>query len=274
MKNNTKIAMIGAGNMGQAILRGFLKQNAVPENIFVADHKAQTCEQLQSECGIKASTDNRAAAEFADYLILAVKPHQLSAILQDIQPFLKTSSVVVSVAAGVTCAQLQKFLTRPEAPVIRAMPNTPALINEGMTALCKSPTVSDTQAKIAESLFSSVGQTVWIEDENLMNVVTALSGSGPAYFFYMLESLIEGAKGLGLSETDAKKLCLQTALGSIKMAQQSASSLTALRAQVTSKGGTTEQGVQTLQANHFADSLKKALTAATLRGKALSEQEV
>lgn len=274
MKNNTKITMIGAGNMGQAILRGFLKQNVVPDSIFVTDHKAQTCEQLQSEFGIQASTDNRAAAEFADYLILAVKPHQLSAILQDIHPFLKISSVIVSVAAGVTCAQLQKFLTRPEAPIIRAMPNTPALINQGMTALCKSPTVSDTQAQFAESLFSSVGETLWIEDENLMNAVTALSGSGPAYFFYMLESLIEGAKELGLSAPDAKKLCLQTAFGSIKMAQQSTSPLTTLRAQVTSKGGTTEQGVKTLQINHFADSLKKALAAATLRGKALSEQEV
>lgn len=273
MIKQTKIALIGAGNMGHALGKGFLKQHLSPWQLFAADPKPETCQALESEWGIQTSTDNTKAVEFADYLILAVKPQQAKAVLTALRAVLSAQQVIISIAAGITCEQIATWVGNPQQPIIRAMPNTPALYNQGITALYKTASINQAQADLTESLLSSVGETVWISKEELMNVVTALSGSGPAYFFYLFEGLVDAAHQLGLPKETAKRLCLQTALGSVTMAMQSDLPLSTLREQVTSKGGTTECGLQTLKAHDFLTILQKTLTAATLRGQALSKQE-
>ncbi len=274
--NAPKIGMIGVGNMGKALLSGFIKQKHPVSHICVADPNQDKCDTLQRQWHINSTIHNKEAAQFADFLILAVKPHQIKNILAEIQSSLQQKTVILSVAAGITSAQLCTWLSTTSGqainPIIRAMPNTPALINQGITALFKTSTVTSVQAKIAEQLLTTVGQVVWLEEESLMNVVTALSGSGPAYFFYILEALIAGAIKLGLPKDIATQLAIQTAKGSIAMAQQSDLSLENLRAQVTSKGGTTERGLEILSENNLFSILEQTIAQATQRGQALSEQ--
>jgi len=270
-----KIGIIGAGNMGKALISGLIK-NQPASHICVADPNHSQCNSLRQQWHINSTTHNSEAAKFADFLILAVKPHQIKNILIEISASLKEQTVILSIAAGITSAQLCAWLpTRPDGktnPVIRAMPNTPALINQGITALFKTDDVTDTQTKVAEQLLSTVGQVLWIEKESLMNVVTALSGSGPAYFFYMLEALIAGATKLGLPKDLATQLAMETAKGSITMAQKSNLSLEKLREQVTSKGGTTERGLEVLSENNLFSILEQTIEQATQRGKILSEK--
>lgn len=272
MTNTPKLSMIGAGNMGQALLNGLIKQNYPPTHICVADPCEDKRTTLQKQCGILCTQDNHQAAQFADFLILAVKPHQIKPVLEEIHPSLQKNTVVLSVAAGITATQLSTWLGNAHAPVIRAMPNTPALINQGITALYKTNTVTPPQVEMAEQLLNAVGQTIWLDDESLMNVVTALSGSGPAYFFYILEGLIAAAEKLGLPKKVATQLAMQTAAGSIAMAQQSDLPLETLRAHVTSEGGTTERGLEILSDNDLLSILEQTIKQATLRGQALSEQ--
>jgi pyrroline-5-carboxylate reductase len=270
--NKAKIGMIGAGNMGQALLSGLIKQHYPKTHICIADPSEEKCTLFKQQWDILCSQHNNQAAQFADFLILAVKPHQIKSVLEEIRADIQKNTVILSVAAGVTATQLTTWLANAQNPVIRAMPNTPALINQGITALYKTSTVTQSQAQTAEKLLSAVGQTIWIEDESLMNVVTALSGSGPAYFFYILEGLIAAAEKMGLPKNIAQQLAMQTAKGSIAMAQQSNFSLEALRAQVTSKGGTTERGLEVLSEHNLFSTLEQTIKQAALRGQALSEQ--
>jgi len=270
--NETKIGFIGAGNMGQSLIKGLLRQNFEPRSIWVVDHHQDKLSQLQRDYQVNTSHEASDIIEAIDVIILAIKPQDIKALLNRIKPAIKINSkLIISVAAGIQSNQIGNWLENGNIPLIRAMPNTPALFNMGITGLYATKAVSSSQQALADKLFKAVGETVWVENESLIDAITALSGSGPAYFFYMLESLIESGIELGLSESQATKLAHHTGLGALEMARQSNQPLEALRNAVTSKGGTTEAGLKALMNNDFKNTLKAALKAAYLRSKALSQ---
>jgi pyrroline-5-carboxylate reductase len=222
--------------------------------------------------GIHATTDNAHVASMADVLILAVKPQSLHAMLTPlISVFNPQKTLLISIAAGITTSHIQQWLAQPALAMIRAMPNTPALYGKGITGLFATSTVSEAQKQTAQSLLDAVGKTVWVASEAAMDVVTALSGSGPAYYFYFMEALIAGATELGLPENIARELTLHTALGSAHMALHSADPLSQLRKNVTSPGGTTEQGINVLKNGKLDTLLLAALRAAASRAQSLAD---
>lgn len=271
---NHKIGMIGGGNMGSALIGGLIRQGWDPKAIFVSDHGAATCERLKATWGVNASTNHHRMVSRVEVIILAVKPQQMHTVVADLAPQLERqarSPLLISIAAGIQIAQIQKWLQIP-LPLIRAMPNAPALLGCGITGLFPSPHLTPPERQLGENLLKAFGETIWLPEENLMDVVTALAGSGPGYFFYLLENMIQGGIELGLPADIAKKLTLQTAFGSVQMALQTQETLPQLQQKVTSPGGTTEQGINVLKNGKLPDLLKETLRAATARGKALSKQ--
>jgi pyrroline-5-carboxylate reductase len=205
--------------------------------------------------------------------VLAVKPQSVRFVVASLIPvFDPNKTLLISVAAGITTSQFQRWFGLSDLGMVRAMPNTPALFAQGISGLFATAAVTASQRQMVEALLQTVGETVWIPEESLMDIVTALSGSGPGYFFYFIESLIKGAAELGLPEDIARKLTLQTALGSAYMALHSTDDLGRLREKVTSPGGTTEQGINVLKDGKLGDLLFAALQAAAAHGKSLSEQ--
>ena len=272
MKQPLKIGIIGGGNMGQAMLEGFLKQGIAPQYLMVADHKNEHCQQVTKLFEVFATTDNAKLAESVDVLILAIKPQQMPIVVREMASCI-THQLIVSVAAGVGTDQIKAWLGNENTAIIRAMPNTPAVIGEGATALFANASVTQSQKDAVQELMQSLGSVLWVNKESQMHVVTALSGSGPAYFFYMLENLITAGEALGLSTSQAEQLTLQTALGSIQMALKSDVDLQTLRRKVTSKGGTTERGIQILQEGHFAELILQAVQQAAERSREISDTQ-
>ncbi len=272
MQSLGNIGFIGGGNMGSCLIGGLIKKGYPKQHLLVSDHGADTCRALQQTWDIYTTAHNLEMAKRADILVLAVKPQHLKNVLLEIASEVPTSILIISIAAGITTVQIKRWLGNAQANVIRAMPNTPALLGHGITGLFAAKNISHTQRQQAEQLLSCVGETVWVEEEGLMDVVTALSGSGPAYFFYMMECLIKAGSDLGLPEEISSKLTLHTALGSALMALNSKEDILSLREKVTSKGGTTEQGINTLKDGKLAALIANVLKAATLRGQSLSEQ--
>lgn len=267
------IGIIGGGNMGNCLIGGLIKHGYAKEKIKVADHSEQTCVALKQKWGVFSTTDNQAVAAMSQIIVLAVKPNQIKAVLQNVALTSELpNKLFISIAAGMTTQQIQHGLGSSQVPIVRAMPNTPALFGQGITGLYATPFVSFAQKEQAQKLFDAVGQSVWVEEESLIDVVTALSGSGPAYFFYIMESFIQGAQALGLSEEAARKLTLETALGSTHMALHASQSLAALRQNVTSPGGTTQAGIQVLKDGKLDALLLQTLKAAVQRAKELSQQ--
>lgn len=272
MKNDKRIGFIGGGNMGNALVGGLLHHGHNKENIWVTDPNAQTCQQLKEKWGIHITSNNQDIASLVDILVLAVKPQNMKEVVTQIASHVDSQKVLlVSIAAGITTQQILRWLQQ-NAALVRVMPNTPALLGKGMAGMYATQAVSALQKKQTETLLQSVGDAVWIENEALMDVVTALSGSGPAYFFYMMECLISGATQLGLPHDIASKLTLNTALGSAFMALEQSDDVAKLREKVTSKGGTTEQGIKVLKDAKLEQILLNVLEAATEQGKRLSEQ--
>lgn len=266
-----KIGFIGAGNMCKAMLSGFLAKGIAKNALMVSDHKHENIQQIAKRFGVATTVSNSDLAADADIIILAVKPQQMVSAIESMGK-VSGSKTVISIAAGIEVKQLQRFLQNGSVHVIRAMPNTPAVIGEGITTLYSPQTLSASQKEMFETLFSSLGQTLWVEDEQLMHVATALAGSGPAFIYYFLECLIQGGIENGLSSQQATKLATQTALGAIKMATIQPEDLSTLRKQVTSKGGTTEQGLNYLFDNGFSELLVETINQATNRSKELAKQ--
>lgn len=268
----THIAFIGGGNMATSIIGGLLKQNSVSaDQIHVSDPGDEQRQRLQTELSIHTHTTNDSAVEQADVVILAVKPQVMKNVLVPLQPLLKHNQpLLISIAAGINLSSLQSWSGCQS--VVRCMPNTPALVGEGATAMFASDAVTIDQRNQTDSLLNSVGITLWVQSEDEIDAVTAVSGSGPAYYFLLMEAMIEAGQKLGLSQQTATQLTLQTALGAGRMAKQAEVAPDELRRQVTSPGGTTEKALETFADAHFKETVNAALAAARQRAKELSEE--
>lgn len=257
--------------MGRALIGGLIASGHSPSRIRVAD-PVESCRQAcASHAGVMVTDDNRAACEGADVVVLAVKPQQLREVCLALVPALGASSLVLSIAAGITLSHLEAWLGSARA-IVRAMPNTPAQIGCGAAGLCANAAVSGAQHGQAERLLAAVGVVEWLEDESLMDAVTALSGSGPAYVFLLLELLEQAGSELGLPTALSRNLALATVEGAARLARASSEEPATLRRQVTSPGGTTEKALQSFNDADLAGIVRRALTAARDRGRELAAQ--
>ncbi|MEN9916214.1 MAG: pyrroline-5-carboxylate reductase [Pseudomonadota bacterium] len=269
---NSIISFIGAGNMATSLIKGLLKKNYPSKNIWATNNNLEQLDKLRN-LNINLTVDNRQAVQMADVVVLAVKPQILNAVAIEIADLIQEKkSLVISIAVGINLKNIAHYLSDQSLSIIRCMPNTPALIGYGATGLFANQNCSILQKNAAESLFQSVGITVWLATEEQIDTVAALSGSGPAYFFLFMEALEEAAIDLGLSKETANLLTLQTALGSAQMAIKDEKSLAELRQQVTSPGGTTQQALNFLKNSHFSDMIKRALKEAKNRAEELTKK--
>lgn len=264
-----KISFIGGGNMARAIIGGLKHNNFEMSAITVLELDAQKRVALAQEFNVQV-TDTYAEFNNTDVIVLAVKPQQLKAVCGQLSPVLATQ-LVVSIAAGVRCKDISRWLNNYPA-IVRVMPNTPAQIQAGVSALYAMPNVSQNERKQANTILTAVGKTLWLETEDKMDAVTAISGSGPAYVFYLIEALQEAGVQLGLDHESATMLALQTFAGASLLAANSADEVKTLRAQVTSKGGTTEQGILVLEAANIKNAMSQAAQAAADKSIALGDQ--
>lgn len=266
------ISFIGAGNMATSLIKGLLKKNYPSKNIWATNNNVEQLDKLK-KLNINLTTDNRHAAKMADIIVLAVKPQILKTVCNEFTDLVQEKKpLVISLAVGINLTNIAHHLSSPSLAIIRCMPNTPALIGCGATGLFANQNCTPIQKNAAEILFQNVGITVWLSTEEQIDVVAALSGSGPAYFFLFMEALEESAIELGLSKDNANLLTLQTALGSAQMAIEGKKSLAELRRQVTSPGGTTEQALKFLKKSNFSDMIKKALKEAKNRAEELTNE--
>jgi pyrroline-5-carboxylate reductase len=267
-----QIAFLGGGNMGRALIGGLLRRGTRPEQISVGESVEAARSSLARELGITATADNVAAVENAELIVLAVKPQDAATVLASLQPLLsRKKPIVLSVAAGIRTSALESWCG-PGIPVVRAMPNRPALVGAGVTGLYAPSQIGPTHRAAAERVMLAVGQVVWVPTEDAIDVVTALSGSGPAYFFLLAELMADAAAQLGLEPQAARRLAVATLHGAGLLANASDGDLARLRAEVTSKGGTTEAAVQSLQAADLGGLITRALDAATRRSRELAAQ--
>lgn len=266
--SHPKIAFLGGGNMAAALIGGLLKTGWPASQIVVAEPMPARADWLQTEFGVAVHATGAALPADSDALVLAVKPQQMATALAGLS--LKPGALVVSIAAGVRLATLQRLLG-PQLSYVRTMPNTPALLGAGITGLFAPVGTSDAARTLAEQLLTAAGACVWVDEEPQLDAVTALSGSGPAYFFLLVEALRDAGTALGLKPEVAAQLAAQTCVGAARMVGESGLDAAVLRANVTSKGGTTEAAVNHLEASGLRAHFKQALFEADARAKALGD---
>jgi pyrroline-5-carboxylate reductase len=264
-----KITFIGGGNMASAIIGGLIADGASAESIEVVDVASETCDRLVQKFGVKAHT-SLDQAHLHPVIVLAVKPQQLLDVARQLAPRLG-HHLVVSIAAGVRIADLSRWLGG-HARIVRTMPNTPAMVGAGITGMFAPAQVSAEDRSTAESILRAVGAAVWVEQESELDWVTALSGSGPAYVFYFIEAMEDAGIKAGLSAGVARRLALHTVFGAAKLALEAGEDPAVLRTKVTSKGGTTERAIASLDADGFMDMLARAVNAAAARSKELGDE--
>jgi pyrroline-5-carboxylate reductase len=265
-----KIAFLGGGNMANALIGGLLAKGFDRDAVSVVEISTAARERLAAQHGVRASAAPDAATIQADTLVLAVKPQDMRTALQGLSSQI-AGKLVVSIAAGVTLAAISRWLGGYR-KLVRCMPNTPALIGAGIAALYALPEVGGEQREKAQTILSAVGEVVWVSEERLLDPVTAVSGSGPAYVFWFIEHLAATAQKLGIPQDTALKLAMQTVLGAAKLAAQSSESPAELRKKVTSKGGTTEAALKVFEAEKLAEGFARALEAASRRGAELGAE--
>ncbi|PCJ13226.1 MAG: pyrroline-5-carboxylate reductase [Gammaproteobacteria bacterium] len=271
MNTNLKIAFIGAGNMATSLAGGLIAKGLPSHQITLSDPNQERLNELRNEYGVLGTTQNIECIQDAHVIILAVKPQIMADILSEIADTVKqNNALVISIAAGITLTKLSQGLGT-ETALVRCMPNTPALVQCGATGLISNAAVNAAQREIAQSILESVGIALWMEHEEQIDAVTAVSGSGPAYFFLVMESMIQAGIDMGLSQQQAQQLTLQTALGAATMAMDSDVAPKELRKRVTSPGGTTEQAVNYLQDGDLPKLFKEALQAAKIRSEELGK---
>jgi len=254
--------------MATALITGLQKARSGQLAIKVADPSEEACKRMR-EYGIDTYSEGSEAIRDADVVVLAVKPQIMPTVLEDIAPVIEGGQLVLSIAAGTTVAGIQAVLGETCA-VIRSMPNTPALIGHGVSGLFASASCKAHHHEQAESVLRTAGEVVWVDDESLIDVITAVSGSGPAYFFLMTEAIAAAGTQLGLDERDARLLAVHTAEGAGAMLMQSGDDPETLRQRVTSPGGTTQAALESMERNGFRDLISKAVVAATNRGRELA----
>lgn len=269
---NKKIGFIGGGNMAEALITGLLQAKAATRTrICVAEPLAKRRNALKQRFGVKVVNSNQDLVAQSDIIVLAVKPQVMSEVLQDIAGPLRKRQLIISIAAGIDTALLRRHLgsgTR----LVRAMPNTPALVGAGITGLFIGKGVSRSDRLMAEALFQSVGDVIWVKKEKELDWVTALSGSGPAYGFLFLESLVKAARQGGLAASTAEKLALATLHGAVSLARNSDVSFETLRKRVTSKGGTTEAALNVLNKKRWSPAMQQAIRTAARRAYRLRQE--
>ena len=262
------ITFIGGGNMAEALISGLIQSGHKPEHICVSDiHEKRLCD-LQQQYHIVTHSDNAAAVAHADILVLAVKPQQMDAVLAGIKGQLPPALTVISIAAGISVQHLQQQLQTEHIGLVRVMPNTPALVGAGMSVLFSH--ADENHKQRAEYVLAASGETAWVDEEKHMHAVTAVSGSGPAYFFLLAEVMQAAGESLGLPKELAAKLASQTALGSGKMLVESGRNAADLRTQVTSPGGTTQAALDEMYEGGLPDAVRKGVAAASKRSKELA----
>jgi len=264
------LAFIGAGNMARSIIGGLVQEGFPPERIRASDRNADTLAQLASDFGI-GTGDNHTLARESDVVILAVKPQGMKAMAEDLQPALAHKPLLISIAAGIDGASLSRWLGEDQA-IVRCMPNTPSLVKAGASGLFANDHTSAEQRAIAETIMAAVGKVQWLPNEGLMDSVTAVSGSGPAYFFLVMEAMIDAGVELGLERDAATELTLQTALGAAQLAQSSDVGVDELRRRVMSPGGTTEVAIQSFEQDQLRETFKRAMTACAERSATLARE--
>lgn len=270
---STSIAIIGSGNMGASLLGGLIAKGFDPHHLWITDASNEKLNLLKKQFGVHISTNNIEAVHAVDAVIFAVKPNVMPQVAQELAMIIQQRKpLVISIAAGVREASIQQWLGG-NIPIVRCMPNTPAMIGCAASALHANEFVSKEQHDSAESIMRAVGTVSWLENEKLMDVVTALSGSGPAYFFLVIEALQAAAEKLGLPKETARLLTLQTAYGAARMALESEKDAAELRHNVTSPGGTTEQAIAVLEDKKLREIFAEALKAAKLRSEELAMQK-
>lgn len=265
---NTHITFIGAGNMAQALVGGLLAKDWPANALTLTDINTDALESLGANTGVNITNDNKQAVANADVVVLAVKPQVLKHVCSDLVGALANQPMVISIAAGITTAQLTQWLSYSK--IVRVMPNTPSLVQAGAAGLFAAESVSDDEKALADTILQAAGICRWFNDESQLDAVTAVSGSGPAYFFSLMEAMIAAAKNLGLDQEDASQLVLQTALGAAKLAQQSHDSPATLRRNVTSPGGTTAAALAVFEQADFGALVETAIIAAKQRSVELS----
>ncbi|HEC11736.1 MAG TPA: pyrroline-5-carboxylate reductase [Acidiferrobacteraceae bacterium] len=265
------IGFVGGGNMGRSLAGGLLENGWAPEQILIAEHNPDQREAVLRLLGLACEQSSATMAAKVDVLVLAIKPQDLKSAIEEIAASAQQRKLLVlSIVAGVREQDIQRWLGGGLA-IVRAMPNTPALVGSGATGLYANALVSEPQRDLAESILRAVGITVWLDEESLLDVVTALSGSGPAYYLMVMEALEKAAVAQGLTPATARLLTLETAYGTAKMALESREEPAQLRRRVTSPGGTTERAIDVLNQGDMPGLLAKALTAATTRSRELAE---
>jgi pyrroline-5-carboxylate reductase len=265
-----KIVFIGAGNMAEAMIRGILKTGIYRnDDIVVTDIDSGRLEYFQRELGVTGFSNNKQAASTARVIVLAVKPQQADAVLHELTGNLPDNILLISIVTGFTTKKIMAALGEAPARIIRVVPNTPALVGSGASAYCRGNGTTDEDAHLAESILKSIGIAIQLE-EPLMNAVTALSGSGPAYVFYLVEALLKAGHEIGLTEEDARKLVVATVTGSAHILLETGLQPDELRRRVTSRGGTTEAAMEILNKKGTQQTIIAAVKAAHKRAKELS----
>jgi len=270
--NIQKIGFIGGGNMASSLLSGLIASGHSPQHLWVSDINPDTLKALAENLNVNTSTSNDTVINEVDVVVLAVKPQTLSSVAKSAAALIQQKKpLVVSIAAGINQLSLSQWLGEDTA-IVRCMPNTPALVLTGATALHANTKVTAEQRNLAENIMRSVGIALWVKDESELDAVTAVSGSGPAYYFLLMEAMEKAALELGLSEVTARLLVQQTALGAAKIALESPESPEQLRKRVTSPGGTTQRAIETFEQGGFTELVSKALHAARDRSIEMSKQ--
>lgn len=268
--NTSNITFIGAGNMARSIIGGLTKQGYPPARLCASDPSSAALAALKADFGIRVTEDNAEAVAGAKVVVLAVKPQVMKDVCSTLQPHVPIDALVISIAAGISCASISRWLGA-ERHLVRCMPNTPALVQMGASGLFAAASVTAEEKAIAENILAAVGTVAWVEDEDLLHAVTAVSGSGPAYFFLFLEAMEHAAVQQGLDPATARQLAVQTAAGAARLAHNSEATLAELRRQVTSPGGTTEKAIAAFEQHHLGQTVDIAMQACANRSRELAE---
>jgi pyrroline-5-carboxylate reductase len=271
MENKTVIGFIGAGNMAYALIKGLIGDGLDEKNINVSDPNIELLEKRKSELSVSTYSDNLSLLMNSDVVVFAVKPQVLSVVCQELKNKVSTNQLFVSIVAGIQSKDINRWLGG-NFSLVRTMPNTPALFQSGVTGLYANELVTKDQKNLVNMLLSAVGECFWVKEENLLDAITAISGSGPAYFFLLMQSMKQAAMALGLDEKTADSLSIQTSYGASIMAINSGKDSKTLRAEVTSPNGTTQAAIETFQDQNFEGIVASATRAAYDRARELSKE--